>query len=108
MRVCVPVTGDGQVDPRWGRAECVVIADVQAGGVRDWQEHDVGWGRLHDAGSEGSHHARVARFLMEHHVEAVVAHHMGDGMRRMLQKMGLDVRLGAAGDARAAAIAATG
>ena len=106
MRVCIPVTGDGQIDPRWGRAARVAIAEVRDGQVADWQEHDVGWGELHDAGTEGSHHARVARFLREQRVEAVVAHHMGEGMRRMLDKMGLQVRLGAAGDARPAAVAA--
>ncbi len=108
MIVCVPVAGDGQVDPRWGRANRVALADVQHGAVVDWQEHEVAWGHLHDVGSEGSHHARVARFLREHHVETVMAHHMGQGMQHMLQKMGLDVRLGAAGDARSAAIAAAG
>ena len=108
MRVCVPVTDDGQIDPRWGRAQRVAVAEVRDGQMAEWQEHDVAWGELHDAGTEGSHHARVARFLREQHVEAVVGHHMGDGMRRMLDKMGLQVRLGAAGDARAAAIAAAG
>ena len=72
-------------------------------GIDDWQEFDVGWGSLHDAGTEGSHHARVARFLREHGVEAVVAHHMGAGMTHMLEKMGLTVRLGETGSAREAA-----
>jgi predicted Fe-Mo cluster-binding NifX family protein len=108
MIVCVPVAGDGQVDPRWGRANRVALANVQHGAVVDWQEHAVGWGNLHDAGSEGSHHARVARFLQEHRVEGVIAHHMGQGMHHMLQKMGVRVHLGAAGDARAAVIAAAG
>ncbi len=102
MVVCVPVTSDGQVDPRWGRASRVAIAGVEAGALVRWEEFDVGWGDLHDAGTEGSHHARVARFLRDHHVEAVVAHHMGEEMHHMLERMGLAVRLGAAGDARTA------
>ena len=106
MIACLPVTGAGQIDPRWGRANRVAVADVREGAVHEWREHDVRWGELHDAGTEGSHHARVARFLQEQHVEVVIAHHMGEGMHHMLQKMGLTVRLGAAGDARAAAIAA--
>jgi len=108
MVVCVPVTPEGLVDPRWGRAHRVVIATVGEGGIEDWQEFDVDWDSLHDSGSEGSHHARVARFLRDHDVEAVVAHHMGDGMRHMLGKMGLAVRLGEAGSARESATTAVG
>ena len=105
MRVCVPVTGEGQVDPRWGRAGRVATAVVNDGRIVEWEEYDVGWNELHDAGTEGSHHARVARFLREHRVETVAANHMGAGMQQMLQKMGVAVRLGAEGDARAAAVA---
>ncbi len=63
MRVCVPVTADGKVDPRWGRASRVAVADVADGGIRDWQEFAVDWDVLHDQGTEGAHHARIARFL---------------------------------------------
>ena len=108
MVVCVPVTSEGWIDPRWGRADRVAVAEVRDGALEGWQEFQVSWGDLHDAGTEGSHHARVARFLREHRVEVVVASHMGDGMLRMLGTMGLQVRLGAAGDARAAVGAATG
>ena len=101
--VCVPVTAEGLLDPRWGRADRVALATVRQGGIDDWQEFDVGWGSLHDAGAEGSHHARIARFLREHGVEAVVAHHMGAPMAHMLEKMGLSVRLGETGSAREAA-----
>ena len=65
MKVCVPVTADGQVDPRWGRADRVAVAEVAGGEVRDWQEYTVAWGTLHDQGTEGAHHARVARFLRD-------------------------------------------
>lgn len=105
MLVCVPVTSDGQVDPRWGRAGRVAVADVRDGTIASWHEFEVGWGELHETGTEGSHHARVARFLMEQHVEVVMANHMGEGMLNMLQKMGLQVRLGALGDARRAVTA---
>lgn len=105
MILCVPITSDGMIDPRWGRADWVAVADVIDGKIANWQEIEVSWSRLHDEGTEGSHHARVVKFLHEHHVEGVVAHHIGDGMVRMLDTMGLPVHLGAAGDARAAVLA---
>jgi predicted Fe-Mo cluster-binding NifX family protein len=104
MVICVPVTEEGLVDPRWGRADRVAIAEVAGDGIGAWQEYDVGWNALHDAGTEGSHHARVARFLQDHHVEAVVANHMGTPMVHMLEKMGVKVWLGARGNARNAAV----
>ena len=106
MVICVPVTAEGVIDPRWGRADRVAIAETAGGEIAGWQEFDVGWGTLHDEGTEGSHHARIARFLQEHRVETVVADHMGPPMAHMLQQMGLTVRLGAAGSARAAAVIA--
>jgi hypothetical protein len=52
MRVCVPITAEGQVDPRWGRADRVAVASVVDGQIAGWQEFTVGWGQLHDEGSE--------------------------------------------------------
>jgi len=108
MVVCVPVTMEGMIDPRWGRADRVAIAEVTDDGIAAWHEVDVGWSTLHDAGAEGSHHARVVRFLREHNVEAVVANHMGEPMVHTLERMGLKVWLGAIGDAREAAKTAFG
>jgi len=106
MIVCVPVTTTGEVDPRWGRAARVGVADVRDGGIVHWEEFDVRWDELHDTGSEGSHHARVAGFLQAQGTDGVVAHHMGDPMLRMLGSMGIEVWLGASGDARSAAMSA--
>jgi len=100
--VCAPVTGEGLIDPRWGRADRVAVADVVDGEIVSWLEVEVSWSRLHDEGTPGSHHARVVTFLRDHHVEAVLANHVGDGMVRTLDAMGLPLHLGAAGDARAA------
>lgn len=108
MRVCVPITADGQLDPRWGRADRVAVADVADGEIGDWQEYTVAWGRLHDQGTEGAHHARVARFLRDSQIQAVAVHHVGPGMQRMLDSMAIPVVTGLAGDARRAAIAAIG
>lgn len=101
--VAVPVGEDGQVGS-WGRAHTVAIASVYQGTVSGWEEWEVGWDVLHDTGSDAAHHARVARFLKERGVQAVVAHHMGGGMRQMLERMHLKVDLGASGEARQAAL----
>lgn len=108
MVVCVPVNLDGSIDPRWGRADRIAITQATAEGITDWQEFDVGWSTLHDTGGEGSHHARVVRFLIENHVEVVVANHMGPGMLHTIERMGLALHLGAVGDAREAVVAAMG
>lgn len=102
MKVCVPITSAGTVDPRWGRAERVAVADVQDRTVSDWIEFDVGWGTLHDSGPEGAHHARIARFLRDHQIQAVAVDHVGAGMQRMLTTMGIRIDSGHGGDARAA------
>lgn len=106
MVICVPVTTDGMIDSRWGRAARVAIIRVDDGAISADDEYDVGWDASHDAGTEGGHHARIARLLAEFGVEAVVADHMGPPMAQMLDKMGIKASLGATGDARSAAIAA--
>jgi predicted Fe-Mo cluster-binding NifX family protein len=108
MIVCVPVTPDGDVDPRWGRAAQVAIADVRDGAIVSWEELAVGWDALHDEGTEGGHHARVARFLKSHGTQVVVAHHMGEPMEVMLGAMGVRVAFGASGDARNAVLSTVG
>lgn len=105
MIACVPVMTDGSVAPGWGRARRVAVTGVAEGQITDWEELDVAWDVLHDEGSEGSHHARVARFLREHRADAVITGHMGGGMERMLGSMGVRVVQQAHGDARAAVLA---
>ena len=108
MIACIPVAATGEVGHGWGKAQRVAIAEVSSGEVSRWDEYDVGWDRLHDEGGEGSHHARIVRFLTEHQVGAVVTGHMGPPMQHTLEKMGLAVLLGAVGDARAAVLSAAG
>lgn len=79
------------------------MATVADGEIREWQEFHVGWGTLHDQGSEGAHHARVAKFLRDNGIEAIVVEHVGPGMRRMLDTMGIRVVADIGGDARHAA-----
>ncbi len=107
MVVCVPVTDDGTVDPRWGRARRVAIVEVWAGAISSWREIPVLWDEQHDVATEGGHHGRVAGFLREHGVQVVVANHMGPPMRQMLDQLGISVRLEASGDARRAVLSAT-
>lgn len=104
MVICVPVNPDDTVDPRWGRAARVAVAEVVDGAIESWRVLDVGWDRLHDEGTEGGHHARVATFLRDHGVNVVVADHMGEPMLQMLARLGIEVRLGARGAARAAVL----
>ncbi len=106
MTVCVPVTPDGRVDGSWGRAPRVAVARVDGGLITDWEEHDVHWDDLHDVGTEGGHHARIARFLLEQGITMVIANHMGPPMVQMLGRMGIEMRLGATGDARLAVVGA--
>jgi predicted Fe-Mo cluster-binding NifX family protein len=103
LRVCVPITTEGQVDPRWGRADRVAVANVVDGQIADWQEFTVAWGTLHDEGTEGAHHARVARFLRDNQIQAIAVHHVGPGMQRMLGSMAIRVVDDLGGDARSAA-----
>lgn len=102
--VCIPVAPGRQVDHSWGKATTVATVTVRDGAIADWTEDAVGWDALHDEGPHGSHHARIARFLLERHAQAVAASHMGPPMVNMLAKMGLVVDLGASGDAQAAAL----
>lgn len=100
--VCVPVTAEADIDHRWGRAARVAVARVDDGRVQSWEESDVHWDREHDEQGEGKHHAKIARFLLDHSVGAVVVDHMGEPMHQMLGRMGVDIYLGASGPAREA------
>ena len=106
MILCIPVTNDGLAGNGWGRAKRLAFATASDGRITGWEELEVGWDVSHDEGGEGSHHARVARVLLDHHVDVVVTGHMGQGMVRMLATMKIRASLGAQGDARAAVAAA--
>ncbi|MBI3688398.1 MAG: hypothetical protein HY241_13895 [Actinobacteria bacterium] len=106
MKVCIPMTSEGRAGAGWGRAPRVGLATITDGEIADWQEVDVRWDVLHDEGTDGQHHARVARFLREHEVSLVVVGQMGPGMARMLATMGIRTAPGTGEDARAAVLAA--
>ena len=106
MNVALAVDESGDVGRSWGKAPRVAVAEVSDGRIVRWEEFDVGWDVSHDAGTHGSHHARVVRFLKDNDVAVVLASHVGDGMVRMLDTMGIRLELGVAGDARQAVLAA--
>lgn len=107
MIVATPIQADGTTGPAWGRAHWVAVADVGEGGaVTSWQVYEVDWDGLHDSVTEGSHHARVATFLGTHQVRAVVVDHVGPGMVRMLDSMGIAILDARPGDAHASVQAA--
>lgn len=95
-----------QVGGGWGKAQRIAIATVDDGTITDWTEHDVRWDVAHDEGTEGSHHARVVRFLRDNGVQVVATGHMGPPMARMLGTMGIRAVVDLAGDPREAALAA--
>lgn len=104
MVVAMPVTADGQLGGGWGKARNVAVARVNGqGSVESFDVYTVEWDALHDEDGEGQHHARIARFLIDHGVERVATGHMGPGMVHMLGKMNISVVQNAAGDAREAA-----
>lgn len=100
MIIAVPVTTDGQVDPRWGKAHNVAIAEVQDNRIVRWDEHEVGWDVLHDASTEGSHHARIVTFLKENAVQSVIINHCGAPMLNTMTKMNLVIATDAEGNAK--------
>ncbi|MCY0897443.1 MAG: hypothetical protein OWU33_00670 [Firmicutes bacterium] len=105
MVVAIAVTDNEDVGGGWGRARNVAIATVDPNGeIRSWEVHAVHWDELHDSGGEGQHHARIARFLLDHQVQRVIAGHMGPGMVHMLEKMNIDVVVDVHGSAREAAL----
>lgn len=87
--VALPVTPEGGLEPRFGRAPRMAIATVDGDQITDWQVHEVGWDVLHDEGTHGSHHARIVRFMREHGAGRVVFSHMGPPMINTLSKLGL-------------------
>ena len=70
MIVGVTTTPHGTVGGGLGRAQTVAVADVRDGEVTSWTEVHVGWGDLHGIGPEGTHHARIVRFVREHGARA--------------------------------------
>ncbi|MEI6649552.1 MAG: NifB/NifX family molybdenum-iron cluster-binding protein [Actinomycetes bacterium] len=99
---CATLLPDGSIGGGWGKANTVAIAEIVEGKVAAWRVEEVGWRALHDTGTEGSHHARIVRFLNDNKVTVVATGHMGDGMQNTLGKMGVKVHLDVSGEAKSA------
>ncbi|MDR0959982.1 MAG: hypothetical protein LBM23_06465 [Propionibacteriaceae bacterium] len=129
MSIIAVTVASGNVGGGLGRAATMAVAEVVGGEIRSWDEYEVRWdlshpqagsgllqigekptdgGGDHRAPGHGGHHARIISFLREHHVDAVVAGHMGPPMAHSLERLGLTVVTGATGDARTAVLAVAG
>ncbi|MHB0927903.1 MAG: NifB/NifX family molybdenum-iron cluster-binding protein [Candidatus Nanopelagicales bacterium] len=104
--VAATISPDGSIGGGLGKAHWMAIASVVDGAITDWRVEEVRWDELHDEGGEGSHHARIVRFMRDHQVQDVVAAHAGPPMQNTLSKLGIRLHMGAAGDARQAVLAA--
>lgn len=102
--VAVNLVGEN-VGAGLGRAHWMAIATVSGDDITSWDEYEVAWDIWHDQGAEGTHHARIVRFLREHGVQAVVTGHAGPPMINTMLKLGVLPLLGATGPARSAVIA---
>ena len=106
MIVATPVDAAGRSAGAWGRAPGVAVGRVADGALADWQVHETDWDGSHDGGTHGSHHARIVSFLKENAVEAIVVDHVGPGMVRVLESMGIPMLRATPGDAQASVLAA--
>ncbi len=77
-----------------GRAPRAALISVKDGKTENIEELDIGWDESHEREQEGQHHAAVARFLTSRKVNEVVASGAGEGMRSMIEKMGIRLRFG--------------
>lgn len=106
MIVATPVDGAGNSAAAWGKAHWIAVATVDDATVTDWSVHEVAWDVSHDAGTHGSHHARVVTFLRDNSIEAIVVDHVGDGMRRILHNMSIPTLPASPGNAQDSVVAA--
>ena len=102
MTVAVPVTLEGAVFDRLGKAPVFATCSLRDGEITDWVAHPVGWDQTYGVDVLGAHHARVMRFVQDHAVTAVVADDVCDSMRRSLESQGVAVYDHRSGDARTA------
>ncbi len=102
MIIAIPVTPEGQVDVKFGKAHWVALAEVNADGTEttNWTVEEVNWDELHDSSPHGTHHGRIVRFLSDNNAEAVIINRAGASMLNTMAKMGLVIVTEAEGDAK--------
>ena len=106
MKLATPVDANGLSAHAWGRAHWIAVAEFSADALTGWEVYEVAWDESHDSGTHGSHHARIVRFLKDERIDAVVVDHMGEGMVRVMNTMGIPILTATPGDARASILAA--
>lgn len=105
MNIAINIIGD-RVGSGLGKAQTMAVAHIVDGAITSWDEYEVGWNLLHGQYSEGTHHARIVRFMREHAITAVVTGHMGAPMVNTLTKLGVRPVVNISGDARQGALTA--
>ncbi|MCW5951111.1 MAG: hypothetical protein KIT69_02475 [Propionibacteriaceae bacterium] len=105
MIIATPVTVDGRTASRWGKAHWIGVADVTGPRITSWTIHEVGWD---DASLFGRNrrHARIAHFLAEQEVGAVVVPAVGSRLAKLFDRLGIAVLPATPGDARESVLAA--
>lgn len=106
MKYAIPVTADDRLGPSLSRAHWVAIATYADNAIITWRVYEVEWDVLHETEGEDAHDARVAVFLREHGVGAVVANHVGAGLRPTLKRVGIPVFPAKSPSARGAVVLA--
>jgi predicted Fe-Mo cluster-binding NifX family protein len=106
MIVATPVDSVGNSAKEWGRAHWVAVAEVIDDVIVSWSVDEVAWDASHDEGSHGSDHARIATYLRDKGVQAIVLDLDRPPMIRMLAAMGIPTLPPTQGNAKASVLAA--
>lgn len=105
MIIATPVTVDGQTAERCGKSHWIGVAEVSGPRITSWKIHEVGWDEAGLLGRD-PRHARIARFLTDQGVTAIVASDMGPRLAALLAELEIEVLPATPGDARESVLAA--
>lgn len=103
---------NGKVNPHFGRADQMALADVEGVKITQWKVVDTPFANMHrdhdhHGGSGGhtpnpSHQSTIKQFLLDHDVDVVFVGHAGPGLQKVKDETKMNVVTGAQGDAREA------
>ncbi len=103
LHIAININGT-HVGSGLGKAHTMAVATITDNTIVSWDEYEVGWDALHGQGPEGTHHARIVRFMREHNIDVVITGHMGAPMLNTITKLGVKPVIDIIGDARQAAL----